>query len=50
MTRLTLTTALLCCTALPALAGAEAWDDIRAALYGDRLLLDGAKVIAIDAP
>lgn len=50
MTRLALTTALLCCTALPALAGSEAWDDIKSALYGDRLLLDGATVIAIDAP
>ncbi|WP_424971714.1 quinoprotein dehydrogenase-associated SoxYZ-like carrier [Dinoroseobacter sp. S76] len=50
MTRLALTTALLCGTALPALAGTEAWDDIREALYGDRVLKDGATVIAIDAP
>ena len=38
----------LCLSALPALAGT--WDDLRADLYGDRPLLDGQSVIAIDAP
>jgi sulfur-oxidizing protein SoxY len=42
-------TLALCLTALPALAGAS-WDSIRAQLFGDRALLDGARVIAIDAP
>lgn len=39
----------LTCAALPALAG-ESWDAVRAQLFGDRVLLDGARVIAIDAP
>lgn len=42
--------ALLCGAALPALASSEAWENIRAQLYGDRALRDGANVIAIDAP
>ncbi|MGR3375918.1 quinoprotein dehydrogenase-associated SoxYZ-like carrier [Salipiger abyssi] len=39
----------LCLTALPAWAG-EAWDSVRYQLYGERVLLDGAGVIALDAP
>lgn len=41
--------AALCWTALPAVAG-EAWDAVRAQLYGERALLDGSGVIALDAP
>ncbi len=40
---------VLCCTALPAFAG-DAWDAVRDQLFGDRVLLDGSRVIAIDAP
>ncbi|MBN9888239.1 quinoprotein dehydrogenase-associated SoxYZ-like carrier [Salipiger abyssi] len=40
---------VLCLTALPAWAG-EAWDSVRYQLYGERVLLDGAGVIALDAP
>lgn len=49
MKTLCLTAALLGATALPALAG-EAWESIRTELYGDRTLMDGTDVIAIDAP
>jgi len=38
----------LCLAALP--AWATSWDDLRSELYGDRALLDGQSVIAIDAP
>ncbi|MCR8548376.1 quinoprotein dehydrogenase-associated SoxYZ-like carrier [Salipiger sp. P9] len=41
--------ALLILTALPAWAG-EAWDSVRYQLYGDRAMLEGAGVIALDAP
>lgn len=41
--------AALICAALPAQAG-DAWESVRAQLYGDRPLLDGAGVIALDAP
>lgn len=34
----------------PAHAGDEAWADIRAALFGDRPIHDGAGVIALEAP
>jgi len=34
----------------PARAGDEAWSDIRAALFGDRPIHDGAGVIALEAP
>ena len=44
-----ITAALFCATALPALSG-EAWDSVRSQLYGDRAMLEGASVIAIDAP
>lgn len=44
-----ITAALFCATALPALSG-EAWDSVRSELYGDRALLEGASIIAIDAP
>ena len=37
-------------SALPALAETEAWDSVKDQLYGDRTLLDGAALIAIDAP
>jgi sulfur-oxidizing protein SoxY len=36
----------LCSTAI---AG-ESWDNVRSQLYGDRPLLDGAEIIALDAP
>ncbi len=35
--------------ALPAVAG-ESWDNVRAQLYGDKALLDGTQVIALDVP
>lgn len=38
----------LCVMAVPALAGT--WEDLSAEIYGERALLDGAQVIAIDAP
>jgi sulfur-oxidizing protein SoxY len=41
---------LFCATALPAWAAGEAWESVKAQLYGDRALLDGGTVIAIDAP
>ncbi|PWR04269.1 quinoprotein dehydrogenase-associated SoxYZ-like carrier [Meridianimarinicoccus roseus] len=45
-----LAAALLCSvTALPAVAG-DAWDSVRAQLFGDRPLLDGSDLIALDAP
>ncbi|WP_300035578.1 quinoprotein dehydrogenase-associated SoxYZ-like carrier [uncultured Roseobacter sp.] len=50
MTRMTLAAALLCATALPAFAAGEAWESVRTQLYGERGLLDGRNVIAIDAP
>ncbi|WP_425073976.1 quinoprotein dehydrogenase-associated SoxYZ-like carrier [Sagittula sp. S175] len=40
---------LLCTAALPVWAG-ETWDELSEALYGDRALLDGSDMIAIDAP
>lgn len=49
MTHIGLGAALLCATSLPAFAG-ESWDAVRAQLFADRVLLDGAGVIAIDAP
>ncbi len=42
--------AALCTTALPALAAGEAWEAIRTELFGERTLLDGRDVIALDAP
>lgn len=50
MKYLSLATALFCAAALPAMAAGEAWDSVREQLYGDRGLLDGTNVIAIDAP
>lgn len=50
MKRLALTAALLCATALPAIAGSDSWEAIRAQLYGDSTLLSGADIIAIDVP
>ncbi|WP_306111250.1 MULTISPECIES: quinoprotein dehydrogenase-associated SoxYZ-like carrier [Roseovarius] len=38
----------LCVMAVPALAGT--WEDLSAEMYGERALLDGTEVIAIDAP
>lgn len=40
--------AALCMSALPCVS--ETWDDLRTELYGERALLDGQSVIAIDAP
>ncbi len=42
--------ALLCAMAQPALATNEAWESVKEQLYGDRMLLNGNRVIAIDAP
>jgi sulfur-oxidizing protein SoxY len=42
--------ALLCALSLPAYAAGEMWDAIKEDLYGDRHLLDGSDLIAIDAP
>ena len=50
MKNLAFAAAILCATALPALATNEAWEAVKDQLYGDRLLLDGQNVIAIDAP
>ena len=44
-----LATAVFVCASLPAFAG-ESWEAVRAQLFGDRVLLDGSRVIAIDAP
>lgn len=35
---------------LPALASGDAWEAVKAELFGERVLLDGRDVIAIDAP
>ncbi|WP_298976715.1 quinoprotein dehydrogenase-associated SoxYZ-like carrier [uncultured Roseobacter sp.] len=50
MKHLGLTAAFLCCTALPALASNEAWDSVKEQLYGERAMLSGEGIIAIDAP
>ncbi|WP_299919182.1 quinoprotein dehydrogenase-associated SoxYZ-like carrier [uncultured Roseobacter sp.] len=50
MKNLGLTAAFLCCTALPALASSEAWDSVKEQLYGERAMLSGEGIIAIDAP
>ncbi|WP_146346685.1 quinoprotein dehydrogenase-associated SoxYZ-like carrier [Falsiphaeobacter marinintestinus] len=50
MKRFALSAALMCATALPAFADGEAWDSVKAQLFGERALLDGTRVIAIDAP
>ena len=50
MTKIGLIGALLCATALPAFASDEIWEDIRSEIYGDRPMLIGDNVIAIDAP
>lgn len=50
MTRTKLSAAILCVIALPAFAANEAWDSVKTELYGERALLDGRNVIAIDAP
>lgn len=42
--------ALCCALAMPAHAAGDMWDAIKEDLYGDRHLLNGAGVIAIDAP
>ncbi|WP_120634958.1 quinoprotein dehydrogenase-associated SoxYZ-like carrier [Ruegeria sp. EL01] len=41
---------LLCVLALPGWASNEAWENVRALLYGDRAMLNGDDLIAIDAP
>ncbi|MBK5933307.1 sulfur-oxidizing protein SoxY [Rhodovulum imhoffii] len=48
MKRLVLAIGLIVCA--PAFAAEAAWDDIRHALYGERFLLDGSGLIAIDVP
>ncbi|MEP3637037.1 MAG: quinoprotein dehydrogenase-associated SoxYZ-like carrier [Paracoccaceae bacterium] len=45
-----LITAFMCTIALPAFASNEIWDEIKSELYGERALLNGDSVIAIDAP
>lgn len=50
MKHLGLTAALLCWTALPALANTDSWDAVKAQLYGERVMLSGEGIIAIDAP
>lgn len=50
MKHLGLTAALLYAMALPALASNEAWDTVKSQLYGERFLLNGDGIIAIDAP
>lgn len=42
--------ALLCATSMPVLAANESWENIREMLYADRTLLNGDRLIAIDAP
>lgn len=42
-------TVALCLTGLPALADAS-WEAVRSELFGERVLLDGSRMIAIDAP
>lgn len=42
--------ALLCWATLPAFASSDTWDSIKAQLYGDRPMLSGDRIIAIDAP
>ena len=50
MKQLALSATFVCAMALPAFAAGEAWDDIRETLFGERVLLDGTSVIAVDAP
>ncbi|MFK7881813.1 MAG: quinoprotein dehydrogenase-associated SoxYZ-like carrier [Roseobacter sp.] len=50
MKHLALSASLLLITALPAMSSTEAWDSVKAQLFGDRTLLNGDGVIAIDAP
>lgn len=45
-----LTIAALCFTACSALADSESWDAVKAQLYGDRVMMSGEGIIAIDAP
>lgn len=50
MKHLGLATTLLCCTALPALANPDSWNAVKEQLYGERIMLSGEGIIAIDAP
>ncbi|WP_298922088.1 quinoprotein dehydrogenase-associated SoxYZ-like carrier [uncultured Roseobacter sp.] len=50
MRHILLAAAFACAGASPALATGEAWDSIKTQLYGERALLSGQNVIAIDAP
>jgi len=50
MKRLALAAVLALGTSMPALAANEAWDSIRTQLYPDHGMLNGNRVIAIDAP
>lgn len=50
MKHLALAFALSCGFALPGLADTSAWDSIKYQLFGDRTLLDGNRMIAIDSP
>ncbi|MFK7762724.1 MAG: quinoprotein dehydrogenase-associated SoxYZ-like carrier [Roseobacter sp.] len=50
MRRIALLAALTSCMAIPAWASNEAWDSIKTQLYGERFLLNGDAIIAIDAP
>lgn len=42
--------AIMCATMTPALASDDAWQSVKAELYGDRAILSGEGIIAIDAP
>lgn len=50
MRHLALAAALLCWTTLPAVASNEAWASVKEQLYGERVMLSGDGIIAIDAP
>lgn len=45
-----LVAALIWVSAAPAMAAGEAWENVRALLYGDRPMQNGDALIAIDAP
>ncbi|WP_187430825.1 hypothetical protein ROLI_041900 [Roseobacter fucihabitans] len=50
MKHLSIIASLLMATALPLGASTESWDAVKAQLYGERTMLSGDGIIAIDAP
>lgn len=50
MKHIGLMASLLLASALPVSASTEAWESVKAQLYGERALLSGDGIIAIDAP